>query len=308
MKKKKQSKKRVINWNHYRAFFATALSCLLFMSLLLVMQKQTSSLIALSAAQEATEEAALTPPNVQETLGITFESTKSATLRVPILMYHYIEHVEDPNDHFRELMNTHPELFEEQVKALKDNGYTFMTMKEVGDILDGVGTLPAKPVVLTFDDGYKDFLFDALPIMKKYQAKGTMYMISGFTDNPNHMTKAELEEIMSSGLVEVGAHTIHHQYLAGISEELATTEIAGSKMMLEFMLGVPIVSFAYPFGANDEQAARIVAEAGYTTAVTTAPGIEIRKDNRFIIDRLRPGGRVGTDLINYLEGNYFEAF
>lgn len=308
MKKKKQNKKRAISRKHYRAFFTTILSCILFISLLIVMQKQTSSLITLSAAQKASEEAALTPPNVQETLGITFESTKSATLRVPILMYHYIEHVEDPNDHFRELMNTHPELFEEQVKTLKDAGYTFITMKEVGDILDGVGVLPPKPVVLTFDDGYKDFLFDALPIMKKYHAKSTMYMISGFTTNPNHMTQEQLKEVMNSGLVEIGAHTIHHVYLEGANETTATTEIAGSKTMLELMLGVPIVSFAYPFGATDDQASRIVAEAGFTTAVTTAPGIGVKKENRYILDRLRPGGRVGEGLTNYLEGNHFEAF
>jgi peptidoglycan/xylan/chitin deacetylase (PgdA/CDA1 family) len=308
MAKHKRPKKPTDFWQKYRAFLLISFSCLLFISLLIGINTRTTQFITISTAQEIKETPTLTPPDVREVLGITAESTKSATLRIPILMYHYIEHVQDPNDTFREMLNIHPELFDEQIKTLKDAGYTFMTMKEVGEVLDGIGVLPPKPVVLTFDDGYRDFATDAMPIMKKYQAKGTIYVISGMVTNPDHMSKEQLEEVMKTGLVDVGAHTIHHAYLKGSNEETATTEIAGSKMMLEFLLGVPIVSFAYPFGTYDDQAERITAEAGFTTGVTTTPGIEVKKDNRYILDRLRPGFRVGSTLTNYLEGDHFEAF
>ncbi|MEK7572104.1 MAG: polysaccharide deacetylase family protein [Patescibacteria group bacterium] len=283
--------------------------CLNIFLLLLVGRQQAETFINLTNAQEMTTTTALIPPSVEETLGIASSATQSATLRIPILMYHYVEHIQDPNDTFRELMNIHPEVFEAQVKTLKEAGYTFLTMREVGEILDGKRTLPHKPIVLTFDDGYRDFLTDALPILQKYTAKSTVYVIAAFTGTePDHMTQVQLEEVIQTGLVEIGAHTKTHTYLAGNTPEEVSKEIIGSKKMLEFMLNIPIVSFAYPFGAFDEQAVEITKNAGFSTAVTTQPGIYAQHANRYVLDRLRPGHRTGEELTNYLEGTTFEEY
>jgi peptidoglycan/xylan/chitin deacetylase (PgdA/CDA1 family) len=227
--------------------------------------------------------------------------TLATTIRVPILMYHYIEHVADKHDTMREKLDITPEVLEGQVKELKAAGYTFLTESDLASILDKKKEAPLKPILLTFDDGYRDFYTNAFPILKKYQAKSTEYIISGFIGRPNNMTLSQLLEISSSGLVEIGAHTQHHIDLQHAPFKQAKEEILGSKTQLEKLLHVPVMSFAYPGGRYNIQSVGIVKDAGFTTAVTTHPGIGASSDNRLTLLRLRPGSRSGRDLIKLLE-------
>ncbi len=220
------------------------------------------------------------------------------TTKLPILLYHYVEYVRDRGDTIRQSLDILPPTFEEEVKTLQKAGYTFITM---ADFMDKSRRLPPKPVVMTFDDGYRDFYTDVFPILKKYNAKAVAYIVPGFLDQPNYMDKWMVEEIAKSGLVEIGAHTVHHLYLAGISEEAARDEIVRSKIMLEQELRVPVTAFAYPYGAFDLQAIKIVHAAGFTSAVSTILGIDASTENQFYLFRIRPGGRTGTDLTNFLE-------
>jgi len=243
--------------------------------------------------------------NTMSVLGAT-EKSKSkitpTTLHVPILMYHYVEYVQDPNDKPRIALNTTPWTLEQEVKTLADSGYTFMTNAELTQALDGKTKLPQKPIVLTFDDGYRDFYQYAYPILKKYNAKATEYVIAGYPyfNTPNHMTPEMVTQIAQDGLVEIGAHTVHHVWLKGQTLATDTFEISQSKKMLEDLIHRQVVSFAYPFGAFDVQAIQSVKIAGFTTAVSTIPGIDQPQVNRFFLYRLRPGGRVGEDLLSWL--------
>lgn len=230
------------------------------------------------------------------------------SFRVPILMYHYVEYVTDKNDTIRESLNIKPHAFEAQVKTLKDAGYTFLYASDLGKILDGKKELPEKPVILTFDDGYLDFYTDVLPILKKHKAKAVVYIVPGVLDKPNFMYTSQVQEVAKSGLVEIGAHTVNHRFLKGLLEKTAWDEIIKSKQLLETMFHVPVVSFAYPYGAFDAQAITLVKKAGFTTGVSTLPGIEVNKENRYFLFRIRPGYRTGDDLLNYLEGTHFIAY
>jgi len=231
-----------------------------------------------------------------------------AVVHVPILMYHYVEYVKDKGDKTRISLNTTPYTLEQEIKTLADAGYTFMTNAELADILDGKGKLPAKPIVLTFDDGYRDFYTDAYPILKKYQAKATQYVISGFLNNKNHLTTAQLLEIGKDGLVEIGAHTVHHVWLKGRSLKDVSSEVFQSKVVLGKLIGKPVVSFAYPYGAFDEQAVQIVKDSGFKSATSTIPGIDQKQEYRYFLYRLRPGGRVGKTLLDWLNQTKFSAF
>jgi len=222
-------------------------------------------------------------------------------LQVPILMYHYVEYVQDKGDKTRISLNTTPYTLEEEIKTLSDAGYTFMTNKELADVFDGKTKLPKKPILLTFDDGYRDFYTDAYPILKKYHAKATQYVIAGFLDRPNHLLTTQLEEIAQDGLVEIGAHTAHHIWLKGQPLDIATYEIGQSKKILEALIHKPVVSFAYPFGAFDTQAIDEVKKSGFLTATSTIPGIDQTQANKDFLFRLRPGGRVGQDLLYCLD-------
>lgn len=228
--------------------------------------------------------------------------------RVPILLYHYVEYVTDKKDSIRQSLNIQPNIFEAQVKTLRDNGYTFMTAKELGEVIDGKRDMPPKPVLLTFDDGHYDLDTVILPILKKYHAKATAYIIPGFIDNPDFLTKAQLQDVVRSQLVDIGAHTVHHAYLKGRILPIVEYEIDQSKKMLENNYHVNVVSFAYPDGAFDQQAIDVVKSAGFTTAVTTIPGIVQTKQNGFFLFRLRPGYRTGHELLNYFNQTEFKPY
>jgi peptidoglycan/xylan/chitin deacetylase (PgdA/CDA1 family) len=238
------------------------------------------------------------PPDAKKKLE---EASPSAIFRVPILLYHYVEYVRDPKDTIRMSLNINPYIFEEQVKALSDAHYTFMTVKELGEVMDEKKELPKNPVILTFDDGHWDLDTQVLPILKKYHAKATAYIISGFINGSDFLSKAQLLEVIDSGLVEIGAHTAHHISLKGNSLSLVKSEINDSKMMLEKEYHIQVVSFAYPNGAFDLPAAQVVKDDGFSTAVSTVPGIKQNQANRFYLHRLRPGGRMGEFFLNWLQ-------
>ncbi len=242
------------------------------------------------------------PPDVKKTIVKEQKTaTISATLHIPILMYHYVEYVQDKKDTERQELNVNPNVFEEQLQTLIAGHYTFITAKELGDIFDGNMPIPQNPIMLTFDDGHWDLDTSVLPILKKYNVRATAYIISGFIGtNTDSLTPEELQDVINSGLVEIGDHTINHPSLKGKPLAFVEREIVQSKMDLEQRYHLHIVSFAYPYGSFDRQAIHVVKAAGYTTAVSTIAGNEQNNQNRFFLFRVRPGYLTGKALINYL--------
>ena len=219
----------------------------------------------------------------------------------PILIYHYVENVKDEKDTIRKSLNIPPYLFIKQVETLKNAGYTFINASQLMDIMDGKIESPQKIVTITFDDGYRDFYTDVFPILKKYNVKAVAYIVSGFLDKANYMFTWQLKEIARSGLVEIGAHTIHHYSLKGLTPLTTKYEIEESKRELERIIEAPVVSFAYPDGSFDDQAIRLVKEAGFKSAVTTMHGFEISQKNKYSIYRIHPGDKTGNTLLSFLE-------
>lgn len=224
----------------------------------------------------------------------------TASIHVPILVYHYVEYVRDPNDTTRKSLDIIPPIFEMQLKTLKEAGYNFVTAAELGQYLDGKRQLPQRPIVITFDDGYEDFYTDVFPIIKKFNVVVTAYVISGLLDHSNYMTTGQLKEIAQSGLVEVGAHTVHHRNLTSLSLEEAKMEIEKSKEDLENTLETNVVSFAYPYGGFNESLAELTKKAGFTSAVTTKGGYIVNQENRHTLFRIHPGIAVGDALLKEL--------
>ncbi len=223
-----------------------------------------------------------------------------AAIKVPVLVYHYIEYVNDPDDPTRKLLATEPHILDQQIKTLLDNGFEFINFKDLEDYFEGAAIPPKKPIMLTFDDGYEDFYSDAFPIISKYKVKSIQYVISGAIGKPNYMNQAQIREVMDSGLVEIGAHTVDHFNLLKLSPSDSLIQIKNSKEDLEKKFGIKVSSFAYPYGHHspllEEQAQRI----GYGTAVTMDKGYTIRKNERFAIKRIKPGIALGDDLIREL--------
>ena len=125
---------------------------------------------------------------------ITPKPTKSYTihsgyqLKVPILMYHYIGYNPDPADKARYILATNPDNFKQQMKYLSDQSYQTISLDTLYAALKKQTTLPSKPIILTFDDGYEDFYTNAYPLLKKYNLKSTLYVIVNAVDKPGYIT------------------------------------------------------------------------------------------------------------------------
>lgn len=226
--------------------------------------------------------------------------------RVPVFLYHYIEYVKD--DPGRQKLTIPPNILTAQIETLKDAGYTFITPDDLMNDLSGKIILPEKLVILTFDDGYMDFYTDVFPILKKENVKAIAYIVPDLLNRPNYMFTFQVKEIAKSPLIEIGSHTMNHIWLKGISKETAEYEISQSRKTLADMVQLPINSFAYPYGALDQQAVNLVKDAGYANAVSTIPGIIQTEQNNFFLYRLRPGYRTGEELIKFLAQNDFKAW
>ncbi|AKH20860.1 polysaccharide deacetylase family protein [Sedimenticola thiotaurini] len=201
-----------------------------------------------------------------------------------ILMYHMVaEHRKGAR--FNKL-RVRPGMFERQVRWLKEQGWHFASMT---DLMQN-RKLPEKTVVITFDDGYADNYLQAYPVLKKYGAKATLYLVvdrfdrdwstskkahhdSGELMHEPKLSDDQVREMLASGLVELGGHTLTHANLAKLDREARTREVVSGREQLQQTFGQPVSSFAYPFGIYDEQDVSICAEAGFLSAVTTEEGI-----------------------------------
>lgn len=247
------------------------------------------------------------PQDLQNVLGTkTGPEVSEKQIRVPVFLYHYIEYVKD--DPGRQKLTIPPNILTAQIETLKDTGYTFITPNDLMDGLSDKIKLPEKLIILTFDDGYMDFYTDVFSILQKEQVKAVAYIVPNFLNRPNYMFTFQLQEIAKSPLVEIGAHTMDHIWLKGISKETAKYEISQSRKTLQDLLHLTVNSFAYPYGALDQQAINIVENAGFTNAVSTVPDIIQSEQNKFFLYRLRPGYRTGEELIKFLAQKEFKPW
>lgn len=174
-----------------------------------------------------------------------------------LLMYHSIA-PETPTG-----MNTPPDVFEWQIAWLARQGYRFCTVSEL--FTDNVTD---KKIAITFDDGFANNYYQAFPILKKYQAKATIYLAPEIAEI-DKLSPVQIAEMQQSGLIEFGAHSLHHVNLSQLADSQAQAEIAGSKQQVQQLTAQPCTTFAYPFGRFNEQTVALVQTAGFVSAVTT---------------------------------------
>lgn len=224
--------------------------------------------------------------------------TPAYLIDVPVLMYHYIRTVENPDqDKVGFRLSVTPEDFEAHMKYLWENRYRTISPNELINALTTKTPLPPKSVLLTFDDGYADFYTNAYPVLKKYNLQATLYVISGFVSDEKgrYITWDQLKELDESGIVTIGSHTVHHINVA--TNPKAQEEIIASKKMLERFLRHEVSSFVYPGGTWNQAAADFVTKAGYTHAFTTEPGTQMKESHKYNLPRVRISG--GVPLGNF---------
>jgi peptidoglycan/xylan/chitin deacetylase (PgdA/CDA1 family) len=221
---------------------------------------------------------------------------KSGT-RVPILVYHSISDNLFGKSHPYAHINTSPEVFRRQMRCLHQDGYRSIDLNELLKGLEDGADL-TKTVVITFDDGYQDFLTDAMPVLKQCGFRATVFLATGRIqqtsmrlEGVDYLTWREVRELHQEG-TQFGSHTVTHPDLRCLGPEQIEYELGYSKEVIEQKLGVAINSFAYPFAFPEENTnfARLLLDElenqGFENGVTTILGRASLRHNRFLLPRL----------------------
>ena len=212
--------------------------------------------------------------------------TYDEPVQIPILMYHAV-HVMDPSEASNANLIVDPDLFEAQIKALSNAGYYFLTPEEAYKAFTE-NALPAKKVVwLTFDDGNEDFYTIAYPILKKYKAKATNNVITGFVKkgNAGNLTVKQMKEMMAHGM-SFQSHTVNHPDLSATDKATQKVELTDSIDFLENKLNTKVNTIAYPSGRYN-QTTLDLAKKTYKLGLTTNEGLASAKDGLLSLNRVR---------------------
>ncbi|MCD6289881.1 MAG: polysaccharide deacetylase family protein, partial [Anaerolineae bacterium] len=219
--------------------------------------------------------------------------------RVPILMYHHISAPPPGADKYRIDLSVPPDRFESHLQLLKEQGYTTISLRELIYHLTRGTSLPPRPIVLTFDDGYQDNYTNAFPLLKKYGFKATFFLITDFIteQRPGYMTWQQIKEMANAGM-EIGSHSRNHPDLSGKPVDYLVWQALGSKEAIEHHVGIIPRFISWPSGRYDDQVIAVFHSAHFWGGVTTHQGTVQRSDRPFELQRIRVRGRyTAKDLL-----------
>lgn len=234
-------------------------------------------------------------------------------MRLPVIMYHSIL-----NSRTGRYIVSAGQL-ESDIKALREAGYNFVSAEEVVDYAEGMGALPDKPVLLTFDDGHYNNMYYGLPVFEKYGAKALFNIIGVFSEysstsgddsNPNysHLTWSQIGSLYDSGFVEMGCHSYNmHNFKPryGIAqcygesdEDYVSTLIKDTQMIQDKLIGATgraSCVYAYPFGKYTQLGRKTLEDLGFKMFLTCNEGVsEIKFANPESVKQLKRINREGS--------------
>lgn len=215
---------------------------------------------------------------------------------VPILAYHYVRTDRTAGDVLGNRLSVTPSDFAAQMDLLRRDGVHAITLGDLLAALHGDASLPSRPVVITFDDGYDNLFFNALPVLQRYHLCATVFAIPGFLGRPGYLTATRLRAVAAAG-VRIGAHTMTHVDLTKQPPDALAAEIGQSGDALRALTGQEVADFAYPFGSFDDAAMHAVQAAGFSDAVALQNGLPESWTARYALPRIEVVG--GESLVQF---------
>jgi peptidoglycan/xylan/chitin deacetylase (PgdA/CDA1 family) len=215
------------------------------------------------------------------------------TADVPILMYHYISAPPSQTDRIRVGLSVPPDMFDAQLKLLADNGFHTIGLYDLYIYLATGRELPARPIVLTFDDGYIDNYQNAFPLLQKYGLTGTFFILTGRADagDPAYLSWDMIDQMSQAGM-DMQLHAKEHVDLRGRSFDSLVWEIIGGRQSIEAHTEKPVIFMAYPSGKYDSAVLNFLAKTNFWAAVTTEPGHTHTLDRILTLPRVRIAGQL----------------
>ena len=245
----------------------------------------------------------------------------SVAVELPILMYHHL--LKESSRHGKYVIS--PDDFAADLDWLLSQGYETVTVGQVIDWANGKGSLPQKPVMITFDDGYESFYEYAFPILQQRNCKAVLSVIGRYTDeytetedhhiNYSHCTWMQIDELAQSGLVEIQNHSYDlHTYdgekkgsmkvsgeAVGDYEQRLRGDIGRMQSLCEYWCGITPTAFAYPFGSVSAEALPVLKEMGFQAALTCLEEVNYLTgdaDQLFSLGRFnRPAGKTAQQIL-----------
>lgn len=222
--------------------------------------------------------------------------------RPTILMYHSV----DNNKYFFTVSKNE---FKGQINILLEKGHNFKNMEDIYN-----GNYNNKSIVITFDDGYKDNLTNALPILEKYNIPATIYIATSFIGKKEHglemLNSENIKFLSNHPLIEIGSHTHSHTDLSKMNDTQIHKDIIEAKNILENMTGKEILHFSYPRGRYNQKVLQIIKEqTNIKTATTVKPGfVNIYNNNFLELNRMSIDKGKYNFIINYLTKKGIERY
>ncbi len=229
---------------------------------------------------------------------------KPGPIEVPILLYHYIRQVENPDqDQLGVSLSVSPQELESQLDYLELNGYHPISLVQLDRAIHSRTSLPNQPVILTFDDGYADFYDQAFPALTRKGFPAVVFMVAGFVDNQpdRYLTSEQIKILDQSGLITIGVHSLSHANLTNQKTNLEK-EVFQAKKRLETIVGRQLDYFAYPSGKYSETVINSVRQAGFRLAFSTDQGTVHTLSNKYKLPRNRVGSSINS-LVRALKPN-----
>jgi peptidoglycan/xylan/chitin deacetylase (PgdA/CDA1 family) len=227
--------------------------------------------------------------------------------RVPVLMYHSISDNLFGMSHPYFHINTLPEVFSQQMRWLRNEGYKTTDLPEAWAGLTSGADL-SHTVIITFDDGYRDFYTDAMDVIKQCGFTATIFLATDrIRDTPariegaDYLTWRDVRELHAEG-IRFGSHTVTHPDLRSLAPDQLEYELGHSKEIIEQNLSIAVDSFSYPFGFPEEDKdftrylEDLLKNLGFEYGVSTILGRACRKSNKFFLPRL-PVNNWDDDLL-----------
>jgi peptidoglycan/xylan/chitin deacetylase (PgdA/CDA1 family) len=224
---------------------------------------------------------------------------------LPIAMYHMVK----PSVPAGNRLVVSVKTFDRQMQFLKKNNYAVLTLEQASSLIAQKRKIPARAVVLTFDDGTVDNYLYAFPILKKYGLPATIFLVVDDIGAPDKLTWDQIRRMQESGLITFGSHSMSHPFLECITSgpELER-QIRGSKQALESALNGPVSTFSYPCGRLNQDVRQRAIDAGYRAAVVTNPGKAAANDDVFALKRLRISENASNLFVFWIETSGYYNF
>ncbi len=226
---------------------------------------------------------------------------------IPILIYHSLTaEATEPYRHY----SMDPGRFAEQMEHVASLGFQTLTIGQLVTAMNGpAGSMPARPLVITFDDGFEEMHSVALPILTRLDLRATAYLVTGYPDLRSHwlaplgegdrplLKAGQVRELDQAG-VEIGAHGHSHQPLDEMSFATARADIDASRTALEAIVGHPVATFAYPHGYHTRQLKAYLRASGFLSACAVKQAISHSEDDRYALARAIVGSDISTEALD----------